>query len=368
MYLWLQKVHNRPQDDARNGAISRNKFGFFDLEKSESQCTLRCFLLHSTGKTAASLQSGLQMKRSLTDRIRKRMTLYEKATCYYLAFSAFIAVAFHHNVEKWDYIAVYHLALIAGIFAVNAFPMDHNRLLRVIKDWYILIFFPILFKELTFLSSAIFPYYLENLLISSERSFLFLWQKLGLNVQSVWLGELMAFSYCIYYLAVPLVGGYIYRKRPFAEFEHFMLRFSATMFFCYGLFILIPVRGPHHTALHANPLAVVGGPILRFVHLLQDYGATVGAAFPSSHVAATWIVAFSLKRVLPKWYRATLPFFWLLTVSVFYLRYHYVLDAIFGYALALGLDWYFERVLVLQTQPALRAAMLKSAPEVQEIQ
>lgn len=285
------------------------------------------------------------------------MTLYERATCWYLAFSAFVALVFHANVEKWDYIVIYHLFLIGGILAANAFPVEHNRLLKVVKEWYVLIFFPILFKEMTFLSAAIFPFYLEGVLIGTERSLLALWHGLGLPSQSVWLGELMAFSYCVYYLAVPIIGGYIYLRRPFSEFEYFLFRFSFTMYICYILYILMPVRGPHHTVLQADPLSVAGGPMLAFVHMLQSYGSTVGAAFPSSHVAATWIVGFSLKRVRPDWYRFALPFLWLLTISVFYLRYHYVLDAVFGYFLAVGLDWYFERVPAWNPRLALSKAI-----------
>ncbi|MDQ7052337.1 MAG: phosphatase PAP2 family protein [candidate division KSB1 bacterium] len=298
------------------------------------------------------------------DQIRTQLSLYEKSVLTYLGISAAFALMFHQNIEKWDYIVGYHFALITSILAINAIRIDEKGWLRFLKNWYIFLVFPVLFKELTFLSQALFPYYLEPLIVSSEERLFGLFAKYLFQPENKWLTELMAFSYSFYYFLVPLVGIYIYRKRSFSEFEIFAFRFCTTMFICYGLFVLIPVRGPHHSVLAADPNALEGYFFLKLIHWMQSYGSAVGAAFPSSHVAATWIAAFSLKRVRPEWYRLALPFLILLTISVFYLRYHYIVDAIAGYALALVLDRYFERKLQPHAEMVIKPALPKATSGV----
>ncbi len=298
------------------------------------------------------------------EQIRSQLSLYEKSVLIYLSLSALFALIFHQRVEKWDYIVGYHITLVSAILAINAVPIGRKGLLRVMKDWYIFLVFPVLFKELTFLSRALFPYYLEPAIISSEEKLFGLFSKYFFRPEYKWLNELMAFSYSFYYFLVPMVGIYLYRKRTYSEFEIFAFRFCTTMFICYGLFILIPVRGPHHSVLGADPTALEGYFFVKLIHWMQSYGSAVGAAFPSSHVAATWIAAFSLKRVRPDWYRLVLPFLILLTVSVFYLRYHYVVDAISGYALALLLNRYFEYKLQPHTVMVVKPAVPKMTTSV----
>jgi len=221
---------------------------------------------------------------------------------------------------------------------------DKNWVTNFLRNAYIFPFFPLFFKELMFLTKALFPYYLEPWIFETEYFFFDVYYKYFSFVQDwTWLTEIMSVSYLSYYFVVLIAAIAIYKQKGQKEFEFYFFRFCTTMFVCYILFILIPVRGPQHSAMLANPAALNGGFFRDLIISLQSRGSVVGAAFPSSHVAATWIAAFSFRVLDNKnWFRVAAFVTILLTISTFYLRYHYVVDAIFGFLLALLLEYLFN--------------------------
>ncbi len=98
---------------------------------------------------------------------------------------------------------------------------------------------------------------------------------------------------------------------------------------CYVIFVLYPVGGPYYA--FARP----EGPVMevwsaRLVYWVLSGGSSFGAAFPSSHVAATVATVCALWfewRRLAAWY--VVPTI-LLTVGTVYCQMHYVLDATSG--------------------------------------
>jgi membrane-associated phospholipid phosphatase len=78
---------------------------------------------------------------------------------------------------------------------------------------------------------------------------------------------------------------------------------------------------------------VPGGPFTAIMLHIHSTGAILGAAFPSSHVAATLVPWFHVWKWFPRhrWWFTLL--FLLLSASTVYCRYHYVVDVIGGIAL-----------------------------------
>ncbi|RME02079.1 MAG: hypothetical protein D6814_00290, partial [Calditrichaeota bacterium] len=197
------------------------------------------------------MQPKLKMNRpsNYISHLLSNLRSFEKAALAYVAFTGLLALVMKHHTDHGVRIFLYHLLMIAGILTIPNLLTGKSGLVRVFKDWYIFILFPILFKELTFLSRALFGYYLEPILIASDRQLLTLFGHFSGPFWQSWLvTELMALAYASYYFIVPGVGIYIYRKWPFEEYEFYLFKFCATMFIFYMLFILIPVRGPHHSA------------------------------------------------------------------------------------------------------------------------
>lgn len=267
---------------------------------------------------------------------------YELLTLGYLVLSAVVVLVRHAAIQSWAEIISLHLAFAGGILLVASMRRFSARLRAVcqpIRGWYLLALYPFLFKELTDLAPALFPFYLEPFLLQSERFFLqHLPVLFGTAGSPPILTEVMAFAYWSYYAIIFAVGVYLYKAWGDEAFDRYMFRICATFLICYLLFILMPARGPHHAMRGVDPWALHGGVFYTLISFMQSKGSTVGAAFPSSHVAVAWIAAFSLRAVHRFAYYLMLPLLILLSLSVFFLRYHYFLDAIFGIILAICLE------------------------------
>lgn len=101
---------------------------------------------------------------------------------------------------------------------------------------------------------------------------------------------------------------------------------------CYVWFVLYPVAGPNYTFAHpTGPVREVWSA--RLVYGVLAGGSSFGAAFPSSHVAATVAATIGLWRVwksLAAWFVFPAA---LLTVGTIYCQMHYGVDATSGLAL-----------------------------------
>jgi membrane-associated phospholipid phosphatase len=106
----------------------------------------------------------------------------------------------------------------------------------------------------------------------------------------------------------------------------------STFLLCYVVFLLFPVAGPYYEFPRPSAWFIANLPA-RLVYATLARGSAYGAAFPSSHVAATVVAtaaAFAGSRTLG--WILLIPAV-LLTVGVVYCQMHYAVDALAGLAL-----------------------------------
>jgi membrane-associated phospholipid phosphatase len=135
--------------------------------------------------------------------------------------------------------------------------------------------------------------------------------------------------YLSYYLIVVTPAFYFVWRRDLPALRHFVLVVMTTFVVCYLAFIFFPVAGPYYT--FPRPEAwFTDNVFARMVYNTLATGSSYGAAFPSSHVAATVAAAISAARGSKAlaWGLA-LPTL-LLTVAVVYCQMHYGVDALAG--------------------------------------
>lgn len=156
------------------------------------------------------------------------------------------------------------------------------------------------------------------------------------QVSSLWLSELLYFSYFMYYLSIILPVAWLWLRGRDPELMDTLLRMMAVYTLCFLLFALMPVDGPRHTGMiFEGPAAQ--GPFAELVQIVAvEHGESLGAAFPSSHVAGAVTMAWVGWLYLPRWA------FWLLAVeamgvflSTFYTQAHYAIDSVAGLLLAM---------------------------------
>ncbi len=286
-------------------------------------------------------QTIMVLARSLLHSFRS----YEIAALIYLSSTAILAIIARSHIDGWSSIILLHTIFVSIIILLNKIDSHNSVFLSILRDWYILLFIPFLFRELTVLSKSIFPYYPEPFLISLEAKLELLYKKyFSFFEPRFWLTELMSFAYWSYFPLIPAIGLRIRNKDGGRGFEFYILKISLTLFICYGLFILMPARGPHHSSFGSHPESLNGGIFYHVILYMQNQGSAVGAAFPSAHVTVSWISVFALRKTERCLYRITASLVFLLTISAFYLRYHYVLDALAGYVLAIGLERIYSKV------------------------
>ncbi len=136
-------------------------------------------------------------------------------------------------------------------------------------------------------------------------------------------------AYFSYYFIVPLPVLVLLLQRRGREVEPYLNGVVATFLTCYLIYLFFPVSGPYYQWPHPDGAFVDNAPA-RWVYAALAQGSSYGAAFPSSHVAATvaatigaWAASRTLGVVL------AVPTL-LLTVGVVYTQMHYVVDSAAG--------------------------------------
>ena len=119
----------------------------------------------------------------------------------------------------------------------------------------------------------------------------------------------------------------------------------ATFYLCYVAFLFFPVAGPRYAFDAAHNAATDVAPA-RFAAWLLDLGDSWGAAFPSSHVAASVVATGMALRYWRALGLVLLPFTAGLILAVVYGQFHYAVDALAGLVVAAGM------LAVMQTAEA----------------
>lgn len=149
-----------------------------------------------------------------------------------------------------------------------------------------------------------------------------------------WFHELMEFAYFSYYLLPMIVMFLIFKHQAISnnlrwgKLRAFIRDLSATMLVCYTLYTFFPAWGPKY--LQLEPINVDGWIFTDIMRYIHSHGAILGAAFPSSHVAATMIYWWHLWILSPRHRIWISLLFALLSMSTIYCRYHYVVDVLGG--------------------------------------
>jgi membrane-associated phospholipid phosphatase len=140
-------------------------------------------------------------------------------------------------------------------------------------------------------------------------------------------------AYFAFYPIVLAPPIYFLARQRTADADRTVRWLLATFLSCYLVFLLFPVAGPYYE--FARPDAwFIANPMARLVYATLEKGSAYGAAFPSSHVAATLVAtaaAFTGSKTLG--WILLIPA-GLLSIGVVYCQMHYGVDAVAGIGVA----------------------------------
>lgn len=246
-----------------------------------------------------------------------------------------------------------HLGLAAAIWVLPPLLRQSRwPAARLLGEIYLPFAFPFFYSEMAQLGLVFYDFHasLDPWFIKLEQSIFgtqpsLVWSRAW---PWPWLHELLEFAYFSYYfisvvvLAMILRGGGIPPRRRWPAMRAFVRDLGATMLIAYSLYTFFPVWGPKY--FNAGPVEVDGWIFTRIMEQIHARGAILGAAFPSSHVAATFVPWYHVWHWFPRhrWWMTLLLV--LVCAATVYNRYHYVVDIVGGLMLGALVVWLGQRL------------------------
>ena len=257
-------------------------------------------------------------------------------TASYLAITAALIAILGTTVPGRGWLVVVHLTLSGSLLILNRAPRPAG-ILRVICDWHPLVLFPFLYKEVEWLAPVVGDWRLTAA-IPAWDSALFAGQpslSLSERLPFVPLSEYLHFCYLAYAIVIPSVAAYWYVSGRQAAFGELLLLLSTVLLGSYLFFILLPVDSPYYRSPRLGP-PLSGHLFFDLVHQLSARGGARGGAFPSAHVSGAVVVSLVAWRYQRRLAYLLVPITGGVIIATVYGRFHYVLDAFAGAALAVA--------------------------------
>jgi hypothetical protein len=250
------------------------------------------------------------------------------AMIVYVAFVTVIALARFDIKPRASWVIAANLLIALLIWLLHRPGL--SRFGRTVRDIYPVLLLPALYGALDLLNGFEVRTWdaeiqrIETAIFGGQVSRTW-WQQ---SPSHLW-STLLHATYFAYYLIVPFPALFFLARGQPDRARRAVALVVATFLFCYVIFLLFPVAGPYYEFPRpAGPF--VENWAARLVYATLSQGSSFGAAFPSSHVAATFAATIAtwqgsrtagLVLVVP-----TL----LLTVGVVYCQMHYAIDAATG--------------------------------------
>ena len=239
---------------------------------------------------------------------------------------------FRVKIAAYAYHLAFNLSVILLVLLLS-FRRRSRLSVCTVSLWYPLVLYALFYYQTGLINRVVVPQFIDGFFMNLDvRIFgkfpgFFLSGKHG----NAFLDEFFHFFYFSYYLIIPLTGILLYCK-DVKLFESFVFQLSSLFYVCFFIFIFLPVEGP--IALR-NEYYHPDGLFRTLVDFIYAEGENPGAAFPSSHVAATFLIA---------WWGSThfermKIFYWLtclfLSIATVYCMFHYAVDVMGGLLLGL---------------------------------
>jgi membrane-associated phospholipid phosphatase len=259
-----------------------------------------------------------------------------------LAFFSVLAILFSPSVQGWWMLILKNIGVgVVYIGLVVASEKTTKKFLRFfLRVAAVTLTYAYLFGAVDKLQLIIHGQWLDAYVMDAEQYIFGVQPTLWLqHITSPPLTEWMMFAYVAYVPMYPILCGIIYYLRGELAMEDYFFTLGFTNILCDIGFILFPVAGPIATIGTLYTVPLKGYVFTFFGELMRSNLHYVGGTIPSPHAAAAtimWVMAYRYHR--PSFYILT-PIVISLYVSTFYLRYHFVTDAVVGVIVAFIALW-----------------------------
>ena len=281
----------------------------------------------------------------------------DRITILYNFILIIFTLFFRVEIPSYAYHLAFNLSVILIVILLNC--TRKSLQVRTVSLWYPFILYGLLYYQTGLINRVVMPQFLDGFFMNldvwifGKFPAFFLRGKQG----NVFLDEFFHFFYFSYYLIIPLTGILLYRKEV-KLFERFVFQLSSLFYLCFVIFIFLPVEGP--LALR-NEYYHHGGLFQTMLDFIYTGGENPGAAFPSSHVAVAFLVAWwgsTHFRMLKIAYWLTFLF---LSIATVYCMFHYAVDVMAGLLLGALAVVVFNRADIQRADSSIDRQLCKPA-------
>lgn len=256
----------------------------------------------------------------------------------YVLILTILVIIHRERIPLWPIYPIIHSVSVSGILLIvylsERFP---NTISFLLRNWYQFFCIPLAFRELNYLIHPINPEDIDRVLVEWDHSIFGVHPTVWLEkITFPILTEYLQIIYSTFYFLPLVLGAILWRKRMYREFQEVLLGVITTFYVSYLGYIAFPALGPRFEIAHLQTVPLKG---ILFADWLREALNTLERiqrdAFPSGHTGVTLVILYYSYR----YHRNSFPFFLViissLIFSTVYLRYHYVVDVMAGFVLAL---------------------------------
>jgi len=235
---------------------------------------------------------------------------------------------------------------MASLILISVFAWRRNESIHPIRDWLPFILCLLTYEFLHDFVHWINPHDQDALLESIDFAIFGVHPTVWLERYiSPELTDYLSFSYMIYFFYPPALGFILYFNRRYGEFRDAMLAVVIACFAGYIGYLTIPAIGPKYFQQDLYTRALSGGPFGERIILTIDTLKPIARdCFPSLHTAVVTVVLIFAYKHARLFFWGVLPLALSLIFATLYLRYHYFIDLVAGFALAFFAAWAAEKL------------------------
>ena len=269
------------------------------------------------------------------------LNLTDKITILYNLLVIIFVSVFWTKIDGFAYHLTFNLSVILLVLLLSLYQ-KRSYSIHLVHLWYPVFIYGLLYNQTGLINRVIIPHFLDDFFLNLDiRIFgefpgFFLHGGYG---SGFW-DEFFHVFYFSYYVAIPVTGLFLYRRDE-KLFTTYIFQLSFLFYLCFLIYILLPVEGPLKLRMDHYRETGLFRTIVDFIYAK---GENPGAAFPSSHVAATTLVAWWGSKHFPKFRVCYWGIVLFLSIATVYCMFHYAVDVFAGILLAILLIFLFNKV------------------------
>ncbi len=272
--------------------------------------------------------------------MRRALKPVDLLSIIFIALLAMIALFFLPAISYALPFIIRYVLYIFLILSVSALDgrWPEFRFITILHTFIPILIVLLVFNSLGDLIPGVRRHYFDDALIRIDHAIFgfhpTIWME---RFNNALLTGLLQIAYISYYFMPISLATVLFVKKKHEDFDSAVFAIVLCFYLSYIGYLLVPAVGPRFTLDTLQTMDIKAGPLISWIRQgLDGLEQNKTDAFPSGHTAIALVSLFYSWKCREKvLIRILVPAVSALIVSTVYLRYHYVIDVIAGFILAI---------------------------------